>query len=506
MGKQETAKGSILFKTFGASGGKVTGSMHLIETNGGKVLFDGGMFQGHNDERSEKGERRNLTPLWEVGRGLNNVLVTHAHIDHTGRIPMLYSKGFRPKILTTDVTAAFMKPLLKNSADIQQSPNYSGDKLYDEYDVDMTFRYIKGVKPFNEKQIGKNNSEMTVEFDFNGHVEGSSALFLRDYDNHRNILFTGDMGKPNQSLCGGYLDFANNYPNDPVHALILDSTNYEKEPVEFEEKKMKLLDTIRKVWDGGGNPVFPVLSWHRLQEIIEMIHNGQENGNIPSDCEIIIDSPLGMEITDVFKQLGPDCLSTRYGNDPNFYKTPESSIARFDLKNLTVIKSHEDSLLNVENMSYCNKKAIILAGGGMGDHGRSVNYLKGEFCKNPKNAVIFTCFQVDGTRGANMLYREKQKKEKQLEDQQLDKKSLKKHNKEKMVGAQIYQIDGFTSHASGPSEVFGFLNRYNLSEIKDIIICHGKESSREKLAFDLGLVFPKARIIKPSLYESIYLR
>ncbi|MFA5749722.1 MAG: MBL fold metallo-hydrolase [Candidatus Shapirobacteria bacterium] len=506
MGKVETSRGSTLIKPYGAAGGIVTGSFYLLETKNSKILIDGGMFQGHNDERSERGERRNLTPLLGVERGLNNIVVTHAHVDHTGRIPKIYKDGFKPNLLATEVTVAFMKPLLLNSAEIQQSKYYSGDKIYEMNDVHTTFRHMRGVKPFKQTQVGQNNSNMTVEFEINGHVEGSSSILIRDPDNHRNTLFTGDMGKPIQSLCGGYLDFVDNYPNDPINTLIIDSTNYEKEPVPFEEKKEKLLNTIRKVWDGGGNPVFPVLSWHRLQEIIEMFHNGQENGNIPMNCEIIIDSPLGMEITDVFRELGPDYLSPRYGNDPNFYKTPESSISRFDLKNLTIIKTHDDSKLNDKKMACCNKKAIILAGGGMADHGRVVNYLKGDFCKNPKNAVIFTCFQVDSTRGANMLYREKQKKDRELENEQLNNKFSKKHKKEKSVGAQVFQIDGFTSHASGPGEVNGYLDRYNLLYLDTIIICHGRESSRQKMAFDFEIKFPKVRIIRPNLYESIWLR
>lgn len=505
MGKKETSKGGMLIKPYGAAEGMVTGSLYLVETKNSKISVDGGMFQGHNDERSGTGVRRNLTPLSEVGRGLNNIVVTHAHIDHIGRTPKIYAEGFRPELLATEVTVAFMKPLLKNSANIQNSRFYSGDKFCEMRDVETTFRHMRGVKPFKQIQVGQSNSNMTVEFVTNGHVEGSSSVLIRDPDNRRNTLFTGDMGKPIQSLCGGYLDFVDNYPSDPIHTLIMDSTNYGKEPVPFEEKREKLLNTIGKVWEGGGNPVFPVLSWHRLQEIMEMIHNGQEDGTIPLDCEIIVDSPLGMEITDVFRELGPDYLSPRYGSDPNFYKTPESSMARFDLKNLTIIKSHEDSLLNDENMAHCNKKVIILAGGGMGTHGRSVNYLDGQFCKNPKNAVIYTCFQVDGTRGANMLYREKQRKERQLEGEQLNNKRSKKHNREKLVGAQVFQIDGFTSHASGPGEVNGYLNRYNL-EPDTIVICHGNKPSEEKMAFDFGIIFPKARIIVPGLYEEIWLK
>lgn len=488
MGRYESLKVKTIITSYGGTGGLVTGSSHLLETKGSKVLFDFGMFQGRKEERSERGERRNMTSLSDLGRGLNQVAVTHAHIDHTGRLAKLYKEGFKPEILATKATAAFMNPLLCNSADIQQLEHFSGDRIYDMYDVEMTLRNIKGVKPFKEISVGQKNSNMTVEFLLNGHVEGSSSILLRNYNNNKNVLFTGDMGKPIQSLCGGYSDFMARYPKDPIHVLMIESTNFEKEPVSFEEKNAKMLATVQKIWAGGGNPVFPVLSFHRCQELMEIIHNDQKSGKIPLDCEIIIDSPLAMEITNVYRNLGPGYLSPRYGSDPNFYKTSEESMARFDLKNLTIIKTHQESIFNDARMAYTKKKAIILAGGGMGEHGRSVVYLKGKFCKNPRNAVVYTCFQVEGTIGANMLYKDKGE-----------------HSKDRKLGAKVYSVEGFTSHASGSGEVFGFIERFNLEDLKTIIIGHGRESAREKMAEEFVKRGYKAKVIRPNICQSIEL-
>ena len=502
MGRIESLKGKMFITSYGGTGGLITGSSHLLETKGSKVLFDLGMFQGHKEERSEKGERRNLTSLSNIGRGLNNIAVTHAHIDHTGRLSKLYSEGFRPEVLATEATVAFMKPLLENSADIQKSQYSLEDRLFDMNDVVTTLRHTKGVKPFKEIPIGQKNSNLTVEFLLNGHVGGSSSILLRNYNNHKNILFTGDMGKPVQSLCGGYTDFMNKYPKDPINVLVIESTNFEKEPILFEEKRNELLTLIQKIWDGGGNPVFPVLSFHRCQELMEMIHNGQKDGSIPLDCKIVVDSPLAMKLLEVYKKLGPDYLSPRYGNDPNFYKTDEESISRFDLKNLTIIDLHEESVLNDINMANCKEKVIILAGGGMGDHGRSVVYLKGEFCKNPKNAVIYNCHQVEGTYGANMLYRYKQLKENKGKKPK-DKKGKRLDDRKK--GAQVYKIEGFTSHISGPEETFGFIEKFNLEDLETVIISHGKNSSREKMAQEFERRNYGKIILRPSINQSIEL-
>jgi len=483
MEKCGSSKDKMLIKSYGGIGGLVTGSCHLLESRRSRVVIDCGLFQGPDEKVPQSERSRNLNSLSEIGKASTHMLITHAHIDHTGRVPAVYKEGFRPKLLATETTVAFMSPLLRNSADIQKSQKEK-DRLYNSYDVETTLRHVKGVQPFREISVGQNNSNITAEFLLNGHVEGASSIFIRNYNNYENILFTGDMGKPVQSLCGGYTDFMNRYPKEPVHTLMIESTNFEKEPIGFEQKKEELLNTLQRVWDGGGNPLLPVLSFHRCQEIMEMIHNGQKNGSIPSDCQIIIDSPLAMEILDVYKKIGTECLSPRYGNNPRFYKTEKESLARFNLKKMTVVQSTEESKLLDREMANYKGKLIILAGGGMGSYGRSVNYLKGEFCKNPNNAVVYTCFQVKGTYGANMLYK-------------------KNHLAEKMVGAQVYKIEGFTSHISGPDETFKFIERFNLEDLQTIIIGHGNEASREKMEQEFIRRGYKTKIFKPIIGEQI---
>ncbi|MEI8067632.1 MAG: MBL fold metallo-hydrolase [Candidatus Shapirobacteria bacterium] len=470
-------------ESLGGDGGFITGSCHRLNIDNSSVLIDHGMFQGKFEERSQKGERRNFTPTRNIARGVTDVLITHSHIDHIGRLPMIYKAGFSPNILATSTTAAFMEIMLRNSAEIQENEDPQ-NRLYDSFDVDEALRYVKIVKSFNEIQIGQKHSKMTAEFLPNGHVMGANSIIIRNIDKdkkHQNILFTGDMGKEHQSLCGGYLDQITKYPDDKIDVLLTESTNFLKEAIDFEEKKASLLNQIKKVWQEGGNVLLPVLSFHRMQEIIEILHNSD---NVLGDCSIIIDAPLGVKILDAFKALKPGELSRRYGDDPNFYKNEKESLDRFNLKNVKILQSHQQSVFNDEALAFNPNRSIIIASGGMGEFGRAINYLRGKFSQNPKNAIIFTCHQVEGTPGAEMVHRSSTGAGK-------NKKAI------------VEKIDGFTSHISGPTQTFDFLNRFNLENLDKVIIAHGKNPSRQAMAQEFESRGIGKKIILPSLNQKI---
>ena len=464
MKRIESSKDQISIESFGGTGGFITGSCHRVSI--GKdfaILVDSGMYQGKFEERSEKGERRNFTPMKNIAVGVTDVLETHIHIDHIGRLPKVYKDGFTPTILATELTTKFMETVLLNSAEIQEEKN-SQERLYDKWDVDKALRHIKAVKPFRKIDIGQKNSHLTAEFLPNGHVMGSSSIIVREHSKNITILFTGDMGKPNQSLCGGYKEFIDEYPNDPINILMIESTNFERKPISFEDKKNKFLESVYKTWENGGNPLFPTLSFHRTPELIELINNCQKSGELPSDFKMIIDAPYAMELLDITRKIGPKYLSRGYGDNPTFYKTDEESINRFDLKNLTIVGSHEQSVYMDREMAGYKGKAIIIASGGMGGFGRSENYIHGDFAKNPKNTILFNCFQVPGTEGSGLVKEEE---------------TVTRYKK---TGARISKLEGFTSHISGPEETFEFLDRFNFKKLKKIIITHGKDSSRLAMA------------------------
>lgn len=469
----------------GGVGGVITGSSHRLNIKNSSVAVDYGMFQGRKEERTERGVRRNFTPAGDMAHGLSDVLLTHLHIDHSGLLPKIYKAGFNPRILTTVTTAMFLEPMLQNSAEIQAREDVQ-NRLYDVDDVERTLRGIKVVDPYKEVAIGQKHGRITVEFLPNGHVMGAASVLIRSREEggHKNILFTGDMGKPNQSLCGGYMEQVAQYPGDSIHTLVVESTNFLKEPISFEEKRANLLSEIKDTWRDGGNPVLPVLSFHRFPEILEMLRNSQYDLEPKGDFQIIIDAPLGMTLLRYLKKLSPDQLSRQYGDEANYYKTGKDSLGRFDLKGTTIIDSHEDSVDCDKRFAGYRGKVIIIASGGMGENGRIVNYLRGDFCRNPKNKVIFTCFQVDGTKGASLTHYE----------------SVPNGNGR---GARVKRIEGFTSHISGPEETFGFLERFNLRNLETVIITHGKDVARTAMANEFRKRGYTARIILPKLNQTV---
>jgi len=467
---------------FGGVEDMITGSCYRVNSRDSAICVDYGMFQGRYEERSPRGGRRNFTPPGTMVRGVQDVLITHAHIDHTGRLPMVFRAGFTPTVFATEETAIFMEPLLYNSADIQ-AKQHPENRLYARADVDETLKHLKVVEPFDEFPVGQRRSNLTAELLPNGHVMGASSIFVRV--ERQNVLFTGDMGKPHQSLCGGYLYQVAQYPHDPVHVLVVESTSSNREPVTFSEKRTAFLNAIQDAWKNKGNPVLPTLSFHRFQEIIEMLTNSQHEGLIPPDCRIFIDAPLGMTLLDIFKELRPDQLTRRYGDDPNYYKTDAQSLARFDLKNVTVINSHEDSVRHASATAIYSGKSITIASGGMGEYGRVANYLQGDFASNPNNVVVFTCYQVAGTRGNSMLHGE----------------SIP--GSESKRKAKVVQINGFTSHISGPSETFDFLDRFNLGSLETVIITHGNAQARSAMAQEFKSRGYGNNIVLPSLDQRI---
>ena len=463
----------------GGSGGLVTGSCNQISGEAWGILVDCGLFQGRREERTERGVQRNLTPPAKYAKDISDIVISHTHMDHAGLIPFVTARGLERRILATDVTAEFMGAMLLNSAKIQSQ---NGTPLYDTYDVDKTLRHVDAVKPFTRARVGGKHSDTTVEFVTNGHVMGAASIMIRAENEKKTLLCTGDIGKPIQSLCGGYEDYR--FPTDPVHVLVVESTNFEKKPVNFEEKCANLLYSINETWNRGGVPLLPLLSFHRTQEIMEILHHHQ-GGLIPRNTQIFIDAPFAMELLKIFKSLDQTQLTPRYGDNPYFYKSGWESQCRFDLNNVTVIQTHQESLYYAAKLAHNPGGAIVLAGGGMFEAGRALNY-RGEFMHNPNNAILLTCHQVEGTRGASLL-------------------SSASQSDNKKTQARVVMVEGFTSHASG-EQIFDFLKRFNVRPgiLQTVIINHGKDSARAALAREFRIRFgDDLKVLTPQLNEVI---
>ena len=470
-------EGQISISSRGGVGECVTGSAHLLKLPGfGKLLVDCGLHQGRDGRYTFSGQDRNFLNMRDWLYGVRDVVLTHSHIDHSGNLPKLIKSGIEPRIWLTRVAAVFTEILLRNSAEIQDGLHAS-ERLYDEGHVDQTVDRFVPVDYDKDFDLGSKGIPVVGRIIPNGHVPGSGAAMLR-YKGEV-FLFSGDIGRPYQQLGGGYEESTIKYPDRPINTLIVDSTNVEASPVTFEEKKEGLLDLLNQTWKDGGNPLLPVLSFDRAQAVLEMLKHFQSTGQIPKDVKIYLDAPLAVEILDKYVDLYDVILTTRFGADLNYYQSNTSSRSRFWLDNMTVVDSHKDSLAFDKELAKTKEKVIIVAGGGMGV-GRSMNYLWGDFGANPKNMVGLTCYQVRGTPGERLM----------------DRGIV---GNERDAGAKVVKLEGWTSHAMGFEEWFGFLEKFNLSELDTVLVGHGSDSAKKFAADRLKEKGIGARLIIPEI-------
>lgn len=443
-------------RSYGGNGGLVTGSCHIYERGDNKIGVDYGKFQGR--EELKDGKPRDLEYISEICRGTSDFFMTHAHIDHIGLFPLIAKYNFTPNVYATRETFELSKIMLEDSVKIQEANKKEKTPLYSMEDVNNFLKMVKITEPFEEIGIGNRHSKITAILMPNGHMNGSVSVLIKDGHTKKNTLFTGDIGRPDQLTCGGYNEYSSRYPDCKIHTILTESTCFERTPISFSERENNIFKAVNKTTQRGGVVAMPLIAG-RLAPTTEIFHNAQEYKGLFLDYNFYFDAPLPGKVLKVYQDLGPDYMSNWYDGDPNFYKTRESSINRFSLRNLTVIESHEQSKLLVSRLAFSKEKAIVLVSGGMLTRGRVVNYMSGEFNQNPNNSFILTCFQVPGTRGAERV--------KESENEKGERKT-----------AEIIVAEGNSSHATG-CEIIEYWKRFNLNHIENLIFGHGIDSARE---------------------------
>lgn len=457
----ELHRPEISITSYGAVGGTVTGSCHVFESghlgNGeyNKVVVDCGIFQGKGDLAHMKVKNgRGYEALSAVAEGDPPILDTHGHIDHMGLLPILYQRGCNSLIYTTEETRKLMEVNLTRSANIQKKRKYFGPLCFGPEDVAKTLAHVQVVKPFENIPISR-DKKIEAVFCLNGHIPGSTSILIRDKSSGKNILFTGDIGRPNQQVTGGYNRFSSQYPQDPIDILITEATCFGDTPMPFKKREAHFQNEINNAFGRGNTVLMPCIQ-HRYMENLEIIRKSQRDGKIPSDIVFFRDGPALTDISDIYKHFDPDYFTTRYGDDPEFYNA-ESSGQRFHLDNLQTIRSHNDSKQFFNDSRFRGKKTIVFASGGMGDDGRAYDYFRRGFTSYPDKSVLFSCYQVEGTMGADLL---------------------EKQNNPDYRGARVVKLEGGSSHATGEGEIFGYFRRFNLIDLKTVVIVHGDDRAR----------------------------
>ncbi len=423
---------------FGASGG-VTGSSYLLTgTNGDTVLVDLGMFQGIDNNNNE-----NLQALQFDVNSLNAVFITHAHLDHCGRLPFLIKQDFTGKIFATKPTKEIVKISLLDAAAISEEKE--GEQIYSKEEVESVCGIIESIEYDKQITVG----EFNITFRDAGHILGSASIEIQD-SNLQKIVFSGDLGNTPEDLIE---------PTELINQadfVVMESTYGDcVHPVEDVENILK--SEINQVEKSNGTLLIPAFSIERSQEIIHIIKQLKQSGAIRSATPVYCDSPMAIEVTEIFKQF-PKLYNKDLSNEPD----------PFNFENLIFTKDVEASKLIADKKG----AKVIIAGSGMLSGGRILHHLN-NYISIPTTRILFVGYQAYGTLGRIILEGAKQ---------------IRLYNKEINVRAVITSIQSLSSHADQP-KLINWLQ--HIQNVKKVFIVHGEDGQRsalmQKIKSELGL-------------------
>ena len=438
--------------TFHGAVRTVTGSMHLVEANGHRILLDCGLFQGRRDEAYT----RNSTFAFDP-HSIDTVILSHAHIDHCGNLPSLVSKGFRGNILCSAATRDLAAVMLRDAADIQVADTRFVNKLRarqgDEpveplYTPEEAERTIGQLVGFSYEHPIAVASGISLTLHDAGHILGSAteALELSEGGKTVRLGFTGDLGRRNTPIL-----------KDPtvvtgLDYLITESTYADQthEPIAAAEANLSRI--INAAVARGGHVIIPAFAVGRTQEIVYALHRQRRAGTL-ADVPIFVDSPLAVDATDVFR-LHPECFDDETAA---FLRQTEDP---FGFRQLRYIRSVEES----KALNDMKKPFVVIAASGMCESGRVTHHLKNGI-DNPANTVILVSFQAEHTLGRRL---------------QEGAKAVRIFGEEHRVRANIEVVSGFSAHADR-DDLLWWVGQIGPS-LERVFVVHGETQTAESLA------------------------
>lgn len=423
---------------FGATG-TVTGSKYLLSFDNKKILIDCGLYQGLKELRLRNWQELPFDP-----KTIDAVILTHAHIDHSGYLPLLVKNGFSGPIYCTFGTKDLCEILLLDSAKIQEEDaNFANKYKFSKhnpalplYTVQEALNALKLFLPVKYNTIIKINEDTYYEHLPAGHIIGSSFIKL----SHRNksILFTGDIGRPNDTVMKS--------PTlvDNADFLITESTYGDKLHQKI-QSKLILMDIINNTIDRGGSVIIPAFAVGRTQIILNYLYELQKDKSI-ANIPIYLDSPMAINATQILCNHSEDLRLTKQ-----------------DCINLSSVAKYTKTVDESIEIDKDKNPKIIIAASGMLTGGRILFHLK-EYAPNPINTIVFTGFQAAGTRGADIIN---------------GVKTIKIHGQLIPINAQIENLMGASAHADY-SEILQWLQNFT-SPPQKTFITHGEATAAESL-------------------------
>lgn len=440
--------------TFLGATQQVTGSKYLVEHENIKILVDCGLYQGEKVVEKQNWARLPIDP-----KNIDAVVLTHAHIDHSGYIPVLIKKGFKGKIYCSKATYALCTILLKNSGFIQQDEaknakaftsfhDVSSLSLYTQQDAEKALTFFQVVDYDTMFSIGLLKITLIQSF----HILGSSFIVISD--GKTTLSFSGDLGRPNQFLM-----------QSPAHLkytdyLVLEST-YGNKLHSQDDPMQQLSEIAQATIERNGMLIIPAFAVERTQTILYCLYQLRQKNIIP-DIPIFLDSPMAISVTNLFVSFKDE-----------HKLTPEMSQQAFSIAKFVA------SVQESKHIDHMKGPAIIIAGSGMADGGRVLNHMA-RFISDAKNTILFVGFQAEGTHGYDLVHGADE---------------IEIHDQWYSVHASIKIINSFSAHADY-NEILTWLS-FLQSRPKKVFLTHGQlqasQSLQQKIEerFGWSVVVPK---------------
>ena len=471
--------------TFLGAAKTVTGSNFLVEGAGKKFLVDCGMYQGKVTEEFE-----NSDPFLYDVNSIDFMLLTHAHIDHSGRIPKLYNEGFRGNIYATKATCDLCEIMLPDSGHIQEVEVVwknkkrirQGEKaLPPLYTAEDAYKCLEIFKPVDYDDIVEIDDNISVRFNDAGHMLGSSIIevWVTEDGKTKKIVFTGDLGNNDLPLLDSPTMISN------ADYLVMESTYGNRLHIRNDDKAKMFLDIVSETLDNGGRVIIPSFAVGRTQEILYEIDKLKEEFGQDEEfarkyetlmkVPVYVDSPLAISATEVFKK-----------NVDLFEDEIQEKIKRGDnpleFNGLQFTQTAEES----KALNQDTRPAIILSASGMCDVGRIKHHLKHNLW-NPKSTILFVGYQAPGTLGRSIVE---------------GAKKVKIFGEEIAVNARVEYIEGYSGHAD-QTWLLNFIYSFT-NPPKHVFLVHGEPEGQLELKEKIEQT-SECKVIIPNFGDSFEL-
>jgi metallo-beta-lactamase family protein len=436
--------------TFAGAAREVTGSCHLVRVNGRTIALDCGLFQGR---RAETDAKNRALPL--PVSDLDAIILSHAHIDHAGRIPFLVRSGYRKQIWATAATRDLSAYMLMDSAHIQEKDaeflarrkKAHIDPLYDARDATTVIEKTVGV-PYNHTfQVVPGVEAMFVDA---GHILGSASVILDCTENGttRRLVFSGDIGR------SGLAIIRDPVPPSGADVIIMESTYGDRDHVSVDGAREALADVVRRTAARGGRLIIPAFAVGRTQELLYDLHALARAGKVPR-IPVFIDSPLAIDATSVF-ELHPDCFDS---TEDLIGRVQQ--LFRFDLVRYTRASSESKALNSMHG------PMIVIAASGMAESGRILHHLA-HGASDPRNTVLIVGFQAEHTLGRRIVERQP---------------NIKVFGDEIPLRAEVVVLNGYSAHADR-KELLAWVNavRKTSPGLRTVHLVHGEPPAQDVFA------------------------